>query len=306
MRVALIGRTEILYETAGVLINNGHSIVVIITAFEAPEYTKKSFDFSNLADGLGIPFGSGHKIENFKTELIEANADIGVSMNYTGIIPQSIIDIFPNGILNAHGGDLPRYRGNAWQAWAILNGEKRIGLCIHKMIGGELDNGDIIERDYVEVSDTTKIDEVWNWMRNSVPQLFSKALKNIGECPEYILEAQSENKDDILRCYPRLPEDGQINWNLRIEEILRLINATSEPYSGAYCYFESEKMIIWDATIVNDDEIFMAVPGQITLLGTEYVEVACGNGKLRLNTVELGNYRGNPRKIIKSSRARLK
>ena len=209
MRVALIGRTEILYETAEVLINNGHSIVVIITAVEAPEYTKKSSDFSGLADELGIPFGSGHKIENFKTELIEANADIGVSMNYTGIIPQSIIDIFPNGILNAHGGDLPRYRGNACQAWAILNGEKRIGLCIHKMIGGELDNGDIIERDYFEVSDTTKIGEVWNWMRNSVPQLFSKALKNIGEYPEYILEAQSENKDDILRCYPRLPEDGQ-------------------------------------------------------------------------------------------------
>jgi len=120
------------------------------------------------------------------------------------------------------------------------------------------------------------------------------------------LEAQSENKDDILRCYPRLPEDGQINWNLSTEEILRLINATSEPYSGAYCYFEAEKIIIWDASIVNDDEIFMAVPGQITLLGTEYVEVACGNGKLRLNIVELGNYRGNPRKIIKSSRARLK
>jgi len=227
-------------------------------------------------------------------------------MNYTGIIPQSIIDIFPNGILNAHGGDLPKYRGNACQAWAILNGEKRIGLCIHKMIGGELDNGDIIERDYFEVSDTTKIGEVWNWMRNSVPQLFSKALKNIGKNTQYILEAQSENKDDILRCYPRLPEDGQINWNLKTEEILRLINATSEPYSGAYCYFESKKMIIWDASIVNDGEIFMAVPGQITLLGTDYVDVACGNGKLRLKIVELGNHRGNPRKLIKSSRARLK
>ena len=69
-------------------------------------------------------------------------------MNYTGIIPQSIIDIFQYGILNAHGGDLPRYRGNARQAWAH-NGEKSIGLCIHKMIGGEIDMcGDIIARDY--------------------------------------------------------------------------------------------------------------------------------------------------------------
>jgi len=51
MRVVLIGRTEILYETAEVLINNGHSIVLIITAVEAPEYTKKACDFSSLSDG---------------------------------------------------------------------------------------------------------------------------------------------------------------------------------------------------------------------------------------------------------------
>ena len=45
-------------------------------------------------------------------------------MNYTGIIPQSIIDLFNHGILNIHPGDLPRYRGNACLAWAIINAEK--------------------------------------------------------------------------------------------------------------------------------------------------------------------------------------
>ena len=140
MKIALIGRTEILYETARYLINNGHSVVIIITALEAPEYTKTSEDFASLADELGITFLCGQKIEKFKGKLIDAKAEVGVSMNYTGIIPQSIIDIFQYGILNAHGGDLPRYRGNACQAWAIINGEKSIRLCIHKMIGGEIDS----------------------------------------------------------------------------------------------------------------------------------------------------------------------
>ena len=31
--------------------------------------------------------------------------DIGVTLNYSGIIPQPLIDLFPLGILNAHGGD---------------------------------------------------------------------------------------------------------------------------------------------------------------------------------------------------------
>lgn len=305
MNVALIGRTEVLYDSVQVLIDSGHSIVVIITAPEAPEYTRKSNDFALLADELGIPFDSGHNIERFKNKLIETKADVGVSMNYTGIIPQSIIDIFPNGILNAHGGDLPRYRGNACQAWAIINGEKRIGLCIHKMIGGEVDNGHIIERAYFEISEKTKIKEVWSWIQRLVPQLFNNALDKIRLDPGYILETQSENKSDILRCYPRRPEDGRINWNSNSVDILRLINATSEPYSGAYCNLNSEKIIIWDASIVDDKEAFLAVPGQITLLGKNYVEVACGSGKLRVDLVELGSYRGNPRTIIRSSRARF-
>lgn len=306
MKVALIGRTEILYDTAQALINSGHSIVVIITANEAPEYTKKSNDFAQLAHKLGIPFDCGNNIEKFRNKLLETKAEVGVSMNYTSIISQSIIDIFPYGILNAHGGDLPRYQGNACQAWAILNGEKSIGLCVHKMIGGELDNGNIIERDYLEISENTKVGEVWSWMQRLVPQLFISALNKIVHNPEYILEVQSGNKRDVLRCYPRRPEDGKINWKLSSVEILRLINASSEPYSGAYCNFKSEKMIIWDASIVDSGEIYLAVPGQITMLGINYVEIACGSGKLRLNIVEFGNYRGHPRKIIKSSRCRFK
>ena len=89
-------------------------------------------------------------------------------------------------------------------------------------------------------------------------------------------------------------------------EILRLINATSEPYSGAFCEFESKKLIIWDAMIVDDNENFLAVPGQVTLIADKYVEIACGSGKLRLNQVEIESFRENPRKSLSLSASRLK
>lgn len=305
MRIALIGRTEILYETAQALIGYGHSIVIIITAKEAPEYSKTSSDFALLAKKLKIPFASSHNIECFRNDLIETKPEIGISMNYTGIISQSIIDLFKFGILNAHGGDLPRYRGNACQAWAIINGEKKIGLCIHKMIGEEIDSGDIIARDFLDISDQTKIADVWHWMQKKVPLLFKEALKKLEINCEYVLETQSKSPKKVLRCYPRRPEDGLINWRLSSVEILRLINASSEPFSGAYCQFEAEKIIIWDASLIDEQEIFFAVPGQITFLGDGFIEVACGAGKLRVNSIEIGNYRGDPRKIIKSIRSRF-
>ena len=226
-------------------------------------------------------------------------------MNYTGILPQSIIDIFPFGVLNSHGGDLPRYRGNACQAWAIINGEERIGLCIHKMIGGELDSGDIITRDYMPINHSTKVTKVWEWMSCRIPLLMLEAVEKLEADPSYLLELQSKSPQDFLRCYPRKPEDGRITWSESARNVLRLVNASCKPYAGAFCGFEDRVMIIWDAELVLDDEIFCAVPGQVTNIGEGFIEVACGKGKLRLLEIEIDCVKKSPDTIIKSIRKRL-
>ncbi|WP_271255178.1 methionyl-tRNA formyltransferase [Pseudanabaena sp. Chao 1811] len=305
MRIAIIGRTEILYETALLLRKNGYEVVLIFTAKESLEYTKTSSDFLALADEWKIPFICSHHIN----EMIDVMQDmepinIGVSLNYTGIIPQSIIDLFSMGILNAHGGDLPRYRGNACQSWAILNGESYVGLCIHKMIGGEIDSGDIIARDYYPLTLNTKVTEVHSWMSEKIPQLFVIALQKLEKNPNYFLEQQSKEPRDSLRCYPRKPEDGRINWDKSNVEILRLINACNRPYAGAFCEFKSKKVIIWDAELAIDEN-FLAISGQITFIGADFIEVATGRGKLRIKEIEIEGQLKNPSLVFRSIRQRL-
>ncbi len=305
MRIAIIGRTEILYETALYLKSQGHEIGLIITAKDAPEYTKHVSDFQSLAKDWNIPFICTPRILD-AVDIIKSftSIDIGVSVNYISIIPQSIINLFPLGILNAHTGDLPRYRGNACQAWAILNGEKRIGLCIHKMIGEELDSGDIIARDYYPVTLDTKVTEIYAWASKQIPNLFLDALKHLEQNASYFLEKQSQAPKDALRCYPRKPEDGRINWSKSNVEILRLINACNKPYAGAFCEFESQKLIIWDAELAAEEN-FLAIPGQITLIGHNFVEVATGEGKLRIKWIEINGQLISPNIICRSIRKRF-
>lgn len=305
MRVAIIGRSEVLYDTALLLSRMGHSISCVITAKEAPEYTRTNDDFKLLAEELNIPFANGPRIIEHTHLLQESCSDIGVSMNYPGIFPKEVIDIFPLGVLNIHGGDLPRYRGNACQAWAILNCEKKIGLCIHKMIGGELDTGDIIMREYLEIEHTTKVTRAWEWMVDRAPILSAHAVDHLATNPFYVLEKQSKNPVDALRCYPRRPEDGRIDWSRPAGDVLRLINACNKPYAGAFCKLDGHPFIIWDASLVNDMEIFLAVPGQITAIGNGFVDVACGEGQLRLSSVEVSGKIGAPSVFINSLRARL-
>ena len=306
MRVAIIGRSELMYETAVRSKAQGHEIALIVTAKEAPEYTKTAEDFEALAKNLNVPFMKTSKIHEIKPVVTTLEPiEIAISINYTGIIPQEIIDLFPQGILNAHGGDLPRYRGNACQAWAILNGEDRIGLCVHKMVGGELDSGDIIARDYLPIDHNTKVTQAWDWMVRQIPELMQDALHKLSQDPHFVLETQSRDPKHALRCYPRRPEDGQIDWHKSNIEILRLINACNRPYAGAFCLFDSKKVIIWDAELAQEEN-FLAVPGQVTTIGDGYVEVAAGNGKLRINEMEVeGNLVTTPDKIIRSIRHRF-
>lgn len=305
MKVAIIGRSELLFETAEKLAAAGHEIALIVTARAAPEYTRTEKDFEDLAVACGATFLYTPKIlESFDKIKACGSIDVAVSINYSSIIPQPVIDCFPLGILNAHGGDLPRYRGNACQAWAILNGEEKIGLCIHRMIGDELDSGDIIARDYLAIDINTKITEVWSWMQRRIPDLYGEALGYLESDPDYVLEKQSLNPQKALRCYPRRPEDGRIDWSKTAAEILRLINASNKPYAGAFCDYNGQKMIIWDAMLA-PAENYCAVPGQVTEIGPNYLDVATGAGKIRLKNIEVDGQEVAPSNLIRSIRNRL-
>jgi len=220
MRIAIIGRTEMLYDAALVLESQGFELSCVVTARSEVEYKRNESDFERLAAERGIPFFKEPGSESLLDGLTEAKCDIAISANHPKILSQEFIDIFPLGILNAHGGDLPRYRGNACQAWAILNGESEIGLCIHKMIGGEVDAGDIIARDYLNIDTNTRIGEVLDWMSEQVPRLMLSAVKSLALDPSYVLERQSQRPQDALRFYPRRPSDGGISWSLTAIEIV--------------------------------------------------------------------------------------
>ena len=173
------------------------------------------------------------------------------------------------------------------------------------MIGGQLDSGDIITRDYLSVDHDTKVTQVWEWMVQRTPELMVEAITRLSSDPDYVLERQSKDPKDALRCYPRKPEDGRIDWHQTALNILSLIITSNKPCAGVFCDFEGEKLIIWDEELVYEDEVFCAVPGQVTKSGEGFVEVACGERKLRLLRIEFKKQSMKPSDLIRSIRKRL-
>lgn len=310
MRVAAIGRTEILYRTIELLTEQGYEVPLIITCKEAPEYKIKAKDFEELASKIGAKYIYTPRLDTIEiVSLIKSIGiiDICISINFSGIISQQIVDLFELGILNAHAGDLPRYRGNACQAWAIIKGEEKIGLCVYKMVGDYLDGGKIISRKYYNVSNETTIGSVWSWMESLIPSMFIDSCKKLKKNPNFFIENTLESTIKPMRCYPRIPEDGRINWNSTNIEIIRLINASSEPYSGAFAYYNNKKLIIWKASLVHEDEEFLAIAGQVSAVNKDgTIDIITGTGKVRLIEIEYDGIRYiMPNKLIGSIRKRL-
>jgi UDP-4-amino-4-deoxy-L-arabinose formyltransferase/UDP-glucuronic acid dehydrogenase (UDP-4-keto-hexauronic acid decarboxylating) len=304
MRVAIIGRTSTLIASARKLAEAGHAIALVATARPAPEYASGEQEFAALAAEHGATFLSAATLTREALAAVSPGIDVAISLNYPTVIDQPAIDIFRLGILNAHGGDLPRYRGNACQAWALLRGERRIGLCVHRMVGGDVDAGDIVVRRYLDVTIDSRVGEVMAWMEREVPTLFVEAVARVGEAGAVF---ERQDPAAALRCYPRRPEDGRIDWRADRETVLRLINASSEPYGGAFTTFRGDKLVVWRAVLAPEEGRYLAVPGQIARIdraaGT--ADILTGGGAVRLIEVEIGGVRGTPAAAFKSTRERL-
>lgn len=290
MRIAILGRTYWLMSVAQKLLTDGHIIALVATAPGQPEYRAQEDDFKKLANQVNAPFHSSPKInsEEFQKSLRDSRAEIGVSINWPTLIRQQTCSIFKYGILNGHAGDLPRYRGNACPNWAIINGESLIGLCVHVMDPDAVDAGDIYVRRQFPIDETVSITEVYNWLDNVFPDIFSQALERVQD-PDFEPEDQSLSGITPLRCHPRRPEDSLIDWTIPARDIARLVRASSRPFMGAYSYLEGEtKVTIWRCKLVQLDQEIAAVPGQILGRGpSRGILVACGSGIIEIEESEL-------------------
>jgi len=304
MKIAALGRTEILYNSVIEVNSSFDGIGLIVTDEAESHYGKDSEDFRELADEIGAQFICTSNIENYASQLKEF--DIAISVNWKTIIPPSILDSFRIGALNYHAGDLPRYRGNAPANWAIIEGEEAIVHTIHEMTR-ELDAGPICLQRATEIEEDTYIGDIFTEARKLVPDMFIETIEGL-RSNSLIPREQSDNPEDVLRCYPRKPQDSRIDWTDSAQSIHRLIRASAEPLFGAYTFYNGEKLRIWRASTTEPPTPYLGTPGQVAKRRPDRgsVEIITGNGFLEIQELEINNDgRKSATEVITSNRDRL-
>lgn len=86
-------------------------------------------------------------------EVEKISPDIGFSVRYDRIIPESTINSFKQGIFNTHGGILPEYRGSYCNINTLINNEEEYGVTLH-YISKSVDAGDIVAIKKVKIKES--------------------------------------------------------------------------------------------------------------------------------------------------------
>jgi methionyl-tRNA formyltransferase len=295
-----------MYDSIKHLAAKGYTFKAIITEKAYEEYDVKDTDFEALAKEMQTAF---FRISNVNSPEVvklvkeqEVRAAISVNWKYT--LPKDFLDLFECGVLNYHIGNLPDYKGNATINWTIITGQDHINGNVHKMHPA-LDAGDIIARKSIPIGPDDYVADILKIAEQDAPALYEKALDKVFTDPGFY-EVRGTEKGS--RCYPRLPEDSQIQWNKSAVDIARLIRASSHPYKGAYSYLNGEKVIFWRAKPYIPEEKFFAIPGHVVGIKKEtgHILVACEDGMLEVEEIEYKDEILSPASNIKSIRVRFK
>src|SRR5690606_22857566 len=101
----------------------------------------------------------------------QCGAQVAISVNWPSLIGPAMRAVFKYGVVNAHAGDLPRYRGNACPNWAILAGEERIHVTLHRM-GDGIDDGPILLQRSMPLAPQTYVTDVYRFLGDAIPEMF--------------------------------------------------------------------------------------------------------------------------------------
>src|ERR1700683_1728966 len=132
-----------------------HEIILVVTQPDRPRGRSQEQAPSPVKQSalrLRSPVYQPERIKRPEArEVLASHApEIMVVVGYGQIVPQSVIDIAPRGIVNLHASLLPKYRGAAPIQWAIVNGETRTGVTTMQIDAG-LDTGGMLLRWETEI-----------------------------------------------------------------------------------------------------------------------------------------------------------
>jgi methionyl-tRNA formyltransferase len=285
MRLVFLGTPAFAVPTLERMVQAGHRVPVVVTQPDRPRGRGRNTAPSPVKEAaarLGLPVYQPERVR--RPEALDylrgLGADGMVVVGYGQIIPQSVIDLAPFGIINVHASLLPKYRGAGPIQWAIVNGETRTGVTTMRIDAG-LDTGDMLLKARTEIGPEENAIELGQRLAATGADLLVETMARLA-AGTIVAEKQDGSQATLAPMLKK--EDGLIDWTGTAQGIHNRVRGL-QPWPGAYTTFRGQTMHVWRSRVISPEDA--GGNARATFVSLKPLVVRCGEGALELLDVQL-------------------
>ena len=283
MRIIFFGTPAFAVPTLTEIVGHGHDVAAVYT--QPPRAAGRGMadrqsSVHEVADRLSIPvltpanLKSAEEAERFAA----LGAEVGVVVAYGQILPQAFLDAPVSGCLNLHASLLPRWRGAAPIARAIMAGDMETGVMVMRMEAG-LDTGPVAMSERVSIAPDITAGELADRLSTLGADLMVRALSALSRG---VLAFTPQAGEGATYAKKIDKSETRINWSKFAIEVHNHIRGLS-PDPGAWFELDlgkgPERIRALRSTLAEG----IGVSGTIL---DDKLTVACGEGAVRLLTLQ--------------------
>ena len=297
LKIVFMGTPDFAVESLRTLVEGGYNIAGVITMPDKPMgrhgsvLQQSAVKQYALSQGLPVLQPEKLKEESFINELRALNADLQIVVAFR-MLPEIVWDMPRLGTFNLHASLLPQYRGAAPINWAIINGDKEIGVTTF-FLTHEIDTGRIIRQERLSINETDDAEMVHDALMVTGARLVTETVDllianngNIETIPQEDFYEKTEN----LRPAPKIfKETCRIDWRQPVASVYNFIRGLS-PYPTAWTELVNPEGVttplkIYQSEKVNETHAF--APGAIRTDGKNVLNIAVNDGFIRILSLQL-------------------
>lgn len=305
MRILFAGTPAFAATTLAALIGSDHQVLAVLSQPDRPAGRGRALQASPvkqcaLAAGLPVLQPASLKTAEIQQQLAAWQADVMVVVAYGLIIPPFLLALPRYGCLNIHASLLPRWRGAAPIQRAIAAGDRETGVAIMQMEAG-LDTGPVL----LERRTAITADDNGGTLHDRLAEIGAETLlAALADLPALQQQAQPQLAAGVCYADKLSKEEARIDWRKPAAQLAREVRAFN-PWPVSWFAGQALALAgpvrVWQASAGDG----RGAPGTLLASAATGPEVACGEGSLRLEELQLPGKKRQSASAIQHGHAAL-
>ncbi|AWT16380.1 methionyl-tRNA formyltransferase [Stenotrophomonas maltophilia] len=284
MRIVFAGTPEFAVSSLRAAARH-HEVVAVYTQPDRPAGRGRGLAPSPVkleAVARGIPVYQPESLKDAaaQQQLRDLQPDLMVVVAYGLILPKAVLAIPTHGCWNVHASLLPRWRGAAPIQRAIQAGDAKTGVCLMQMEAG-LDTGPVLLHQELPIAATDTGGQLHDKLAELGAQVLSDGLGLLRAGIKPIARPQPEQ--GVTYAHKLDKAEAKLDWAQDAGALARTVRAFN-PWPIAEATLAGERVRIHGAVALEADH--GQAPGTVLAAGRDGIDIACGQGALRLRVLQ--------------------